>query len=523
MFTFLSATASGLMLGLGLLGVQGRLVFAFVGLVGLSLVALRGRLSFAASLAFAVATSAASSPWLPGALENLGASPFESHAGWAIAIAWSGLPHLLGVCAILVAASGKCGGWAPFMAPVGVFALEEILVALPGSVPWTLLGYTAIDATSLANLAAIGGVPLISAVLAAGAFSVSNAFMQRVALRPLAEASPALAVIAFMGSVVATDTIGGENTDIIADERSRVVFTAIQPNIPRGERMRGSLQQLNADRLVRFTRKHLDREKTVPAYVVWPENALIDHGENHRLARDLASGSAQAVGIRLVLGITERSASESENGSFVRNSILLIEGNGNLSARVDKHRAVPVVEGFGGLIGQVASRAIGDAGLVARITEAKTVFPLDNSSGAVVALCFEVLFPQLVESRRPDVARVILNLADDSWTESERATAQLTNIARFRAIEQRLPLIRIAHGGLSAAFDPRGRELERLPLDQYGAIDLEVVAVKRVPFLTRLAPILLPIVIGTCVWWLCRIFASANDDAAGPAPGGSIL
>ncbi|MGH2667761.1 MAG: nitrilase-related carbon-nitrogen hydrolase, partial [bacterium] len=84
-------------------------------------------------------------------------------------------------------------------------------------------------------------------------------------------------------------------------------------------------------------------------------------------------------------------------------------------------------------------------------------------------LCYEVLFPDLVARRRTPDSLAIANLADDSWVESERPSRHLTNIARFRAIEQRLPLVRVAHGGLSAVVDPFGRLIETLPRHTYAA------------------------------------------------------
>jgi len=41
----------------------------------------------------------------------------------------------------------------------------------------------------------------------------------------------------------------------------------------------------------------------------------------------------------------------------------------------------------------------------------------------------------------------IVNLADDSWVAGEVVDAQLIAAASFRAIEQRLTLVRVSHGG----------------------------------------------------------------------------
>jgi apolipoprotein N-acyltransferase len=126
------------------------------------------------------------------------------------------------------------------------------------------------------------------------------------------------------------------------------------------------------------------------------------------------------------------------------------------------------------------------------------------------ALCYEVLFPQIVAARRSPDSLAILNLADDSWVRGETATRQLADFAAFRAIEQRVTLIRVAHGGLSAVVDPFGRTLLELPLDQWAHARVSVRASPPPTGSEKAALIALPLSTGGGVWWILAAWGRKN-------------
>ena len=85
-------------------------------------------------------------------------------------------------------------------------------------------------------------------------------------------------------------------------------------------------------------------------------------------------------------------------------------------------------------------------------------------------ICYEAIFPGAVvdASDRPDW---LLNVTNDAWYGFTSGPFQHLAIARTRAVEEGLPLVRDGNNGISAIVDPYGRVLRRLGLDDIGVLD----------------------------------------------------
>jgi apolipoprotein N-acyltransferase len=78
-----------------------------------------------------------------------------------------------------------------------------------------------------------------------------------------------------------------------------------------------------------------------------------------------------------------------------------------------------------------------------------------------------VIFPHEIE---PD-AQWLLNVTNDAWFGLTSGPYQHLAMARFRAVENGVPVMRSANTGISAAIDPYGRIMQKLPLGEAGAFD----------------------------------------------------
>ena len=86
----------------------------------------------------------------------------------------------------------------------------------------------------------------------------------------------------------------------------------------------------------------------------------------------------------------------------------------------------------------------------------------------------------------------MLNLTDDAWFGLTPGPYQHFAQARLQTIEQGLPLVRAANGGISAVADGLGRVMAQLPLGVEGVLDSPLPAPRPPTFYSQfgaLAPL----------------------------------
>jgi len=96
---------------------------------------------------------------------------------------------------------------------------------------------------------------------------------------------------------------------------------------------------------------------------------------------------------------------------------------------------------------------------------------LPGLPGFAPLVCYEAIFPGTVidAQARPSW---ILNVTNDAWYGRSSGPFQHFAIARTRAIEEGLPLVRVANNGISGVVDPVGRVVARTGLDAIGYADI---------------------------------------------------
>jgi apolipoprotein N-acyltransferase len=169
------------------------------------------------------------------------------------------------------------------------------------------------------------------------------------------------------------------------------------------------------------------------------------------------------------------------------NSLMVFGPDGGLAALYDKIHLVP----FGEYLPlQETLESVGIEQLArwrGGFSAGRNPRPLLNVPGLPLLsalICYEAIFPGAVVqgTERPGV---LINVTNDGWFGNTTGPYQHFHQARVRAVEEGLPLVRVANNGISAVIDPYGRILAELGLNARGVIDTPLPAARSPPAYSR--------------------------------------
>ena len=238
----------------------------------------------------------------------------------------------------------------------------------------------------------------------------------------------------------------------------------VQPNISQKDKWDPEHAGQIIDTYLKLTGAAFDNPSGQPPLIVWPESALPRLiGEQAalrtRIMASMPAGSALLTGglYRLV---------DSTDGTSIFNSLLAIRPDSQVAGRHDKVRLVPFGEflPFQWLLEPLGLRQIVNLPAGFSAGSADRVIRLDGFPAFAGFICYEAVFPRsLPYASRPEV---LVNVTNDAWFGTSGGPHQHLGHARFRAIEQGVPMIRAANTGISALIDSAGRIKAMLALAQ---------------------------------------------------------
>lgn len=341
--------------------------------------------------------------------------------------------------------------------------------------PWNLIGYSWAFSDAVNQFAAVAGIWGLSlvTVLVAGlpallvdwTGSPDAGPRRRTGAAALCVASGLVVVMAIWagGSL----RLSGAKVELVPDVR----LLLVQGNVDPGEK--GAIERA-ADIFQRQLQLTVEApDFSAATHAIWAETSNPYPLERYPEQRAAAAAAAPRGGV-LITGVV-RTEPASGPPRSIWNSMAAIDPAGAVVASFDKFHLVPFgeyvpLQGVLPFISKftpgILDFSAGPGPRTLRLPGLPPVGPL---------ICYEVIFPgQVVDpADRPEW---LLNLTNDGWYGISSGPYQHFVSARLRAVEEGLPLVRVANTGISGVVDPYGRVLDQTPL---GATAVKVVALPR--------------------------------------------
>ncbi|HSA62384.1 MAG TPA: apolipoprotein N-acyltransferase [Nitrospiraceae bacterium] len=363
-----------------------------------------------------------------------------------------------------------------FFAPCFWVALELLRTYVLSGLPWCLLGYSQYRELDLIQIADHTGVYGVSFLIVLVNLALAELLLWMMpffrGFHPLKlpwellTTSAMLMVLSWVySSSVLTD-------DHVKRPKAFLTVGVVQPNIDQAVKWDAAYRDETMQRFDRLTAQL----GSGTDLIVWPEAAtpfLLEREKEYQLQLMTWADRAQAP---ILLG-SPALRFYPDRRPYLLNSAYLLAADGNLLGRYDKHHLVP----FGEYIPLKSSllffldklvEGIGDfeAGPGSTILSFTPKSMTSGNPGGPrsvkfgVAICYEVIFPDLVRRFAANGAEFLVTITNDGWFGPSSAPAQHFAMVVFRSVENHLAFARAANTGISGFVDPFGRIMQATPL-----------------------------------------------------------
>jgi apolipoprotein N-acyltransferase len=247
---------------------------------------------------------------------------------------------------------------------------------------------------------------------------------------------------------------------------TKIKISVVQPNIP--QELKWNPQSNNY-----IMNKYLDISlravKDNPDLIIWPEAALPVVLEEVPSYYERVKDFVREIKTPLLFGaVTKRD-------NLYYNSALLVSQEARLLSRYDKLHLVPFGEyiplrkvfGFLETIVPIGDFTPGKEYTILELASEpvsqlasynrQTGKPANRQTKFSVLICFEDLFPELSRNFVKKGANFLVNITNDAWFKKTSSPYQHLCASVFRAVENRVVVVRAANTGVSGFIVPTGK------------------------------------------------------------------
>jgi len=348
-----------------------------------------------------------------------------------------------------------------FFAPALWVSLELLRAYLFSGFPWALLGYSLWEFTPLIQISEFTGVygvsflvVMVNGVLAQAGRSLGLSKREGVVFaagvrRNLLSLGLAMLIVGFClayGSIAIRREPFGKSGNF-PDDKSVTRIALVQGNIDQYMKWDNKYERLIKDTYGELV-EMASTEK--PQLIIWPETALPGYLKRERQLQEWVEKVVSQTDAYHIVGSPEYREDAYYNAAF------LISPKGEILGEYDKIHLVP----FGEMVPfrPILSPFVGVLSELGDFTPSRERKLLKTPFGSFgVLICWEGIFPHLVRKFVEDGADYLANITNDAWFLKTAAPFQHFIASIFRAVENRVSIIRVANTGVSGFIDQYGR------------------------------------------------------------------
>ena len=365
--------------------------------------------------------------------------------------------------------------WHRLLTPACAYILFDYLY--PRVFPWTL-GFGQWAAAPLIQIADITGVHGVTFLLVACNVAIAAWLPHASAPAPAARWRMSLACLVLTGAALGYGLWRAPRVYAAMQAAKPLRVAMVQPNIGFDEKGDRNKRDDHLLKQVDLSRKTLSER---PDLIIWPET-MYPYAVPSTAPSLVLPALQDAPGAHWLIGALVYSLEDGQVQRF--NAALLVDSTTRIIDRYAKRRLLafgeyipmqryfPFLRNISPTIGDLTP---GEGGVVS----------LPDGTGIGPLICYEDILPELARQAVQEGAALLVNLTNDVWFGPTRAPYQHRQLAAFRAIENRVYLVRVTNTGLTSIIDPLGREQAMLPTDEPGARAHAIHALRMPTIYTR--------------------------------------
>ncbi len=334
---------------------------------------------------------------------------------------------------------------------------EYIRGFMISGLPWALLAYTQwknIVFIQIADLFGAWGVSFVMMMVNVLIFKIMNASPYRKRFTVLLCVLLSIIWLYGMFCLNRWDAFYKRSGD-----QARVRVGLIQGNIPQEEKWDTRIKNIIFEKYKRLTMMAAVEKSDL---IIWPETSFPGYLEDEALMSAQLRSLVRQTGTEVLVGVPTLGNLERDGVKFY-NSAIHFGPNGEERKRYHKMHLVPFgeyvpMESVIGFIRNFVSIGHFSPGKEPTIFTLTTRYRDPNIRARFgVLICYEDIFPSLVRRFRLAGADFLVNMTNDAWFGRTSAPYQHAQASVFRAIENRVPVVRATNTGLSGYINAQGR------------------------------------------------------------------